>query len=74
MNFSLVKHFINNIIADIIDYLYGFIILVSSELDFRRGQTIPKEGDNPIRGGPKHPKSETTNQTDPKSRPKKRDQ
>lgn len=49
MNFSLVKQFINNIITDIIDYLCGFIISVSSELDrFQEGRDHHKVGDKPI--------------------------
>jgi len=39
-----VKQFVNSIAADIlmIDYLYAYIILVPSELEFKRGETAPK--------------------------------
>lgn len=49
MKFSLVKQLINRIIADMIDCLYGFTILVSSELDrFQEGKGHLKEGENLI--------------------------
>jgi len=44
-----VNQLISNIIADIIDYLYGFIIPLSSELDrLQKGTYHPKAGDKPI--------------------------
>lgn len=43
------------------DYLYEYIIPVPSELDFRRGQTIPEGGPTNLKGGPNHPRSGRTN-------------
>lgn len=65
------KQLINNLTTDILkadDYLYGYIIPVSS--DFRRRQTILEEGPTDLRGGPNHPRSGRANRTKPKSGPR----
>lgn len=60
--------------ADILmtDYLYVYIVLVSSELDFRRGQTNPRGENKSIpEGDTKIPEVEGQTEPTPKVGPKR---